>query len=96
MEKVAEVFRGGGKERPPKWYRWKQDIQILQQIKCDKNQDLATKQWKAFTPFFLRHLYHKSMTVRALLISNLETLGFFSMRSCEYILALCMERKQNL
>ena len=96
MDKVAEVFRSNNRGDPRNGTDGKQDIQLKLQLMGYKSKDPATKQEKAFTPFFFRQLYHRSITSMQLMIANLAILAFFfAMRSCEYV-KTSGERKTKL
>ena len=57
----------------------------------------VANQEKAFTPFFFRQLFHRSITNLQLTIANLAILGFFfAMRSCKYVQVTKGERKTKL
>ena len=86
IDKVDELFKSNNWNDPRKSKDGKQDLQIQLLLKGHKNNYPTTKQYKSFTPFFIRQLFHRSITVMHLSLENLAILGLlFTMKSCEYV-----------
>ena len=63
MDKVDEVFKANNWNDPRKSKDGKQDLQIQLLLKGHKNNYPTTKQYKSFTPFFIRQSFHRFITV---------------------------------
>ena len=86
VDKVAEVFRANNWRGPRHGENGTDVNEILKlQYKGYSNKDPATKQQKALTPSFYRHLFNSATTKKEVAIAHLSIFAFFyACRSCEY------------
>ena len=86
VDKVAEVFRTNNR-RDPRYGENGTDVNesLKLQYKGYSNKDPETKQQKALTPSFYRHLLNSAKSKKEMAIAHLSIFAFFyACRSCEY------------
>ena len=85
MDKVAEVFRSNNRRDPRHGPSNDEDDNLRLQFRGYKNLDPPTKQQKALTPAFYRHLFNSATTDKQIALAHLCIAAFFwACRSCEY------------